>query len=379
MSEKEAPQGDGVSSETGKSTHHETFAAFRKRLVRFLVNYTLVESLENFSQAHEPYPFVNPTFLRPGSVGPSYEYHMHKNALIVLMDGYFPKKLRKHFRCRDINRVRKANILDVAPDLTTLEGMPVLHRYSNQPGFEQLMRALIPLDFALLIQKARDIQPENDLYEITHFHVKIERLMDNALRSLGVDLNYLERNLYEKGDAFVETLEKKYFEYFNFYHNAAGRRSAAALAAQILAKEKMATAVFITSQQDRRFSLFTADAKSTNIQIEQYILLELNVADTKNFIAWGAMAGLNIEENFQIDCREGKGVYLFRGKYEHTEAGLPSPGAALKPGINSKEKWVRLVKEEILSMNPEVTESILFPIVYRSEIPWTELTPHAQP
>ena len=72
---------------------------------------------------------------------------------------------------------------------------------------------------------------------LTHMHVKVERLTDTAIKELGKELGYVERRLFERGEDYVDALESKFFEYFGFSANAAGRKSAAAMAAQLLSAQ----------------------------------------------------------------------------------------------------------------------------------------------
>ena len=344
----------------------DPYLATRKKIIHNLIHYVLVDSYKIFRQTRTPYPFVDPCTMRPGSISNSKEFTLHNHALIILLNGELPLNLRKHFRCRLGNRLRKKNLAEVAPDLPELKEYKNQHRFSNHEEFNNLVRHLLPLDYSLLIQKSTN-DNSGGPFELTHFHVKIERLMDNALRTMGTDLNYLSRNLYEKGEVFIDLLEKKFFEYFNFYHNAAGRRSAAALAAQLLAREKISSTIFVSSQQTRRMTTLTTHSHTQDISVEQYILLPLGEDILTPLKVWAKKKDLDIRRHFLMDRNPRLKMGLLNARYEHTKAGLPSPDGSLKPSLNPKEKWIRLAEEQLISFNLEQTKSIGCPMVYQRQ------------
>ncbi|MBF0611740.1 MAG: hypothetical protein G8345_04265 [Magnetococcales bacterium] len=320
----------------------------RNKITQFMIRYILVESYQKFVQARKPYPFVPANSLRPGSVTPTKEYTLHNNALVVFLEDVLPVKLRKHFRCRPSNRMLKGNILSVAPDLQGMETYEPSMRRVLDDGFEDLMRIMLPLDFSLLIQNAADPEDAPD-YELTNFHVKIERLTENALCNLGMHLNYLEKTLYEHGEDFVEIMERKFLEYFNFYHNAAGRRTAAALAGQLISRERLTGTIYIASQQDRRLTLLSTCKPNPNVEVEQFLLQPLDSTELARLRQWGKEHQLDINQQFLV--RRNPGVVVVRVRYQHTDAAYPTPDGSLRKGINPRERWIRLVEEAIVPYN----------------------------
>ncbi|MBF0624733.1 MAG: hypothetical protein HQL82_07985 [Magnetococcales bacterium] len=339
------------------------FRAAREQIARLLIQYTLIDSYHKFRKAERDYPFVQPSALRPGAQVASREYHMHNNVLITLVDGSLPERLRKHFRCRTSNQVKKRNIAALAPGLPGLDQYDPGQRRLGDPGFGDLLRMLMPLDFSLLIQRSGTEKIPAGEFQLTHFHVKIERLFDSALRAMGIYLNYLERSLYERGEDFMEDLEKKFFEFFNFYHNAAGRRSAAALAAQVMALEHQRGTVFITSQQDRRLTLLTSNGVDQDVEIEQYLLVQLEKEELAALSAWGAAMNVDVER-YLVYRDDPRAIAVFRARYSHTEAARPSSDGSLKPQLNAREKWVRLVGEALVSLDSNQNMAIGYPFTY---------------
>ncbi len=336
------------------------YLSARTIITRHLINYTLIESFHKFQNAEQPYPFVKHASLKPGSVTPIKEYSL---------EGSLPKKLRKHFRCRRANRVRKKTIAEVAPDLPGLENYDGAGRNVHHPAFNSLASMLLPLDYALLIQDEDHIsEMDEPVFRLTNFHVKIEQLTDNALRALGIQLNYLERRLYERGERFVEAMEKKFFEYFNFYHNAAGRKSAAALASQLLAQEKQIGVVFMASQQDRRLTLLSSHKKDQDVHIEQYVLLRISPKQHGHLTAWCNEQGLDFDQHYVAARTARHAIVVLKVTYEHTEAAKPSPDGLLKTNINLRKKWVQLREQSLIPLDSNAVPRIEFPVAYRRKL-----------
>lgn len=182
---------------------------------------------------------------------------------MFLIDGTLPRPLNKHFRLRTSNRVTWRNIQRLAPDLD-LSDFKAAHCRLDMPGFEPLLSRLLALDYALLAQESA----ENGGMALSHMHVKLERLTDTAIKELGKQLGYIDRRLFERGEDYVEALESKFFEYFGFSANSAGRKSAAAMAAQLLSAHGRRFAVFVAGQEDCRLTILDQGPL-----INQYLLI----------------------------------------------------------------------------------------------------------
>ncbi len=340
----------------------DTYQFTRDKIARNLIHYTLIESFQNFNAHGAPYPFVSPNMLRPGTPTNAREFELQNSALVILLDETIPDKLRKNFRCREGNRLCKENLHAVAPDMQDLQNYKWSMRHSNHPGFDNLLKMLLPLDYALLVQRVDngDAWP----FELTHFHVKVERLLDNAIRGLAIYLNYLERSLYELGELYVDLLEKKFFEYFNFYHNASGRRCAAVLAAQLLAWKKIPATIYISSQQTRRLTFLTTFKESEEIHIEQYILLKVDSLLERQLLAAAGRWPVDIRKEFLIQSADHPTLAILRTRYEHTEAGRPCPAGHTMRTLNPREKWIRLKDEALISIRSDLQATIECSLVY---------------
>ncbi|MBF0215258.1 MAG: hypothetical protein HQM00_17150 [Magnetococcales bacterium] len=325
----------------------------RENLLQWLIHYTLIESYRKFVQKRMPYPFVTPSMARPGTATATKEHTLHNTCLITLLDAPLPDKLRKHFRCRAGNRVTRDNIADVAPDLICVENYEDSHKETSHPAFPDLLRLLLPLDYSLLIQHSEKSGASEKKMELSNFHMRIERLTDNALRHIGIHLNYLERSLLEKGEGFIEILEKKLFEYYNFYHNAGGRRAAAVHAAQLLLREKLPGTILVGSQQDRRLTLLTTSGKTQQTRIEQFFLVKLEHDRLSELLAFGKREKIEIKNHFLINPgNHQEGLVVLKIEYEHTEAGQPTSDAKPKKLERIHESWLRIKEEAIIPIVP---------------------------
>ncbi|MEO5349124.1 MAG: hypothetical protein H7836_05715 [Magnetococcus sp. YQC-3] len=356
--------------ETVLRNQQDPYLYTRERITRNLISHTLIDSFKNFCTHGVPYPFVSPSMLRPGSVTNAKEYDLQNSGLVILLSETIPEKLRKNFRFREGNRLCKENLLEVAPDLSEMDQYKWSMRHSNHKNFDALLKMLLPLDYALLVQHVPN--GESWPFELTHFHVKVERLLDNAIRGLAIYLRYLNRSLYEQGEEHVDLLEKKFFEYFNFYHNASGRRCAAALAAQLLAWKKIPATIFIASQQTRRLTLLTTSNVSEEVQVEQYLLLRMDAELSNQLITSGKKWPIDIQNDFFLQCADQSNIALMRARYEHTEAGRPIPADQPVRTLNPREKWIRLKDEALIPIHPRQTATIGCSLAYRRPSPDSE-------
>lgn len=348
--------------ETLLSARNNPYFFTQEKIVHTLIHHALIDSCKKFYTRGLPYPFVSPNLLRPGTPTNTKEFDLQNSALVILLDEPIPDRLRKNFRCREGNRLYKENLLAVAPDLPEMQRYKWSMRHSNHKGFDGLLKMLLPLDYALLVQRVEN--GDSWPFELTHFHVKVERLLDSAIRGLAHYLRYLERSLYEQGESYVDLLEKKFFEYFNFYHNASGRHCAAVLAAQLLAWKKMSATIFISSQQTRRLTVLTTSKTSEEVLIEQYILLKVDDTLSDQLISCGKKWPVEIQKDFLIQNPDQPTLAVLRARYEHTEAGRPPPDGQTVRTLNPREKWIRLKEEALIPINPKQTATIGCSLVY---------------
>ena len=226
---------------TEKETRDALPVPFREaeaELDRILIRYCLVDSLRRHIENARPYPFVDMRELKPGAAGsglPESEVLLHNNGLVLLVDGTLPAECKKHIRFKEKNRVLKENLMGskVVPEELLAEFEVAWTRSGEGDGFERLLRTLIRADFALLVQRDRRTQRQHR-YALSHFRVRIDWPVVEAVESLAKELRYLDRHLYEHSEQEAEQLEGKFFERFGFHHTVGGRRTASIVGAQYL-------------------------------------------------------------------------------------------------------------------------------------------------
>ena len=312
-----------------------SFTATRDQLSEFLIQATLIESYHSFARHAKPYPFAARDSLRPGANTASYEHPFQRSALILVVDGALPANFRKHIRFRRANELSADNLSRMAPEIAK-DFQPPDGLAMNDAGFPALLDRLLDVDYALLMQRASEASP----IALSHMHVKVERLTDNAVRVLARDLGYIRRTLYENGAAHAEMLEAKYFEYFGFAANASGRKCAAAMAAQLLGADVFRFAVFAACQEDCRLTML--DDRKT---VSHHLLLSLKTEILRRI-------GAENLENYAIEIGgNGEAVVCYRACFRRTAAAqsLDSrPDARPESGL--QDPWLEITEQAILPL-----------------------------
>ena len=314
-----------------------SFTATRDQLSEFLIQATLIESYHSFAQHAKPYPFASQESLQPGVSTESYEHPFQRAALILIVDGALPANLRKHIRFRRANELSADNLSRMAPEIAK-DFQPPDGLAMHDAGFPALLDRLLDVDYALLMQRAGAASP----IALSHMHVKVERLTDNAVRVLARDLGYIRRTLYENGEAHAEMLERKYFEYFGFAANASGRKCAAAMAAQLLGADDSRFAVFAACQEDCRLTMLD-DSRS----VTHHLLVRLKSKVLRKI-------GAEVPEHYAIDGatgRRGETIVCYRARFRRTAAAQPIDSGSLpRPDGGLNEPWLEITEQAVLPL-----------------------------
>ncbi len=333
--------------ETGSVVHFDgaaepdPYVAARQRLTEILIKYALIDSYAGFRRQSDRYPFVQPDCVLPDTIAPAIEQPNQNTALIFLLDGVLPRTLNKHFRLRGSNRVAWRNIQRFAPTID-LESYKSAHCDLAAPEVEGLLRQLSRLDYALLIERSDDSDDEPPRYRLSHMHVKVERLTDNAIKDLARNLGYIDRRLFERGEDYVDALESKFFEYYGFSANASGRKSAAAIAAQLLAVHLDRFAVVVSSQEDCRLTVLDESGLIT-----QYFLIRRDDHIEPRFLRACARAKIADPERFAVSVRPGSDpVFVYRVRFRRTAPALGPERGRIDRSLT--EPWLTIADEAII-------------------------------
>ena len=317
------------------------FADISRHLTNFLVQHTLIDSYRSFLEAKKPYPFVEPGALRPGTGGRSIERAYQNTALIFVVDGELPVSLNRHFRLRGSNRVTWRNIQRLAPEVDLSAYMTSDCRFDSAEN-DDLLAKLLPLDYALLVERKPFEDEGEPVFALTHLHVKVERLTDNAIKDLGRKLGYIERRLFERGEDYVEALENKFYEYYGFSSNASGRKSAAAMAAQLLDTADPAFGVFVASQEDNRLTVLDASDRVT-----QYFLIRIAGKESEAFASAFEAAGVKDFSEFLISVPKGaEPIVVLKVQFRRTAAAQSTTQSRRDKEV--LESWLELIEESII-------------------------------
>lgn len=323
---------------------------------QFVLGYALVDSYDNFLRQKIPYPFVETRELKPRARIPSVEFELQNSFLILFSEAFVDESHKKYIRYFDANKTTKTNLLKHR-DFPEGEEYHRNLKFMDTAGFFDFMKTLLPVDYALLIQ--RDIRAGTvDRYALTHFHVRIDWPIADAAEDLARDLRYISKDLYEKGDKYADNIQKKFFEYYGMPVLAGGRRTAAIVASQYFRKLEGITTVYVGSSESR--ALLRIDENG----ISKSILMRFTRAEV---VEIAKSAGINqgsFTKNYVV-AREGKWlICIFNVVYAYTSHALTSEGGRLRE-VKFDTNWLTVSEEQILP-KPTVWKypPIPFKIIY---------------
>jgi len=332
-----------------------SFGLARIRLTEILIGTCLIESYHSFLAHGKPYPFTAPDALLPGAGVRGGEHPFQRTALLFAVDGAVPAGLNKFIRMRGPNQLSADNLAQIAPELPPILNDPAAAEIDN-PAFAGLLDALLRLDYALVVQR----DARNQL-SLSHVHVKVERLTDNAIRELAQSLGYIERRLFERGERYVEAIEAKFYEYYGFPPNASGRKSAAAMAAQLFGSKRLDYLIFAACQEDCRLTVIDAGD-----QLEHYLLTSVDGSALKQRLGGRTIddyvIGLDLGQN-------GCVVVIYRLGLRRTSAALPS-GMPAKPRRADADfaltrPWIEPSSEDLVPLPGRTVPALPWPLIVR--------------
>jgi hypothetical protein len=313
------------------------YEVLRDELDQFVLGYSLVGSYNNFLKLRIPYPFVELRELKPRARIPSVEFDAQNSFLIIFSEDFIPKKHKKYIRYFDANKTTKNNLLKhkYFPDV---ENFNRDLKFFEAGEFFSLLRSLLPIDYALLIQRNQQTKVK---YALTHFHVRVDWPIAEASEDLAKDLRYISKDLYEKGDKYAEDFQKKFFEYYGVPVLSGGRRTAAIVAAQYFRQLDGITTIYVSSSESR--NLLRIDERG----VSKSVLVKLPDDEIKKLAANAGMTQNKFTQNYVI-ARERKAfVCILNVKYDHTSHAIPPEGGKLRE-LNSDINWLTVSQEHIL-------------------------------
>lgn len=315
------------------------YEVLRDDLDEFVLQYGLVESFDNFKKNNMEYPFVERRELKPRARIPGVEYDEHNAFLIIFVEDTIPAPCKKYIRFFDVNKTVKSNliasgILDLSHEFD--RGW----KYLDSIKFIDFMRTLLPVDYALLIQRD-PVSRATDRYALSHYHVRIDWPIAEAAEEMGKDLRYIIKDLYERGDKCAEDIQKKFFEMHGLPIMAGGRRTAACVAAQYLRRLNAISTIYVSSSESRCVLRFSERGFS------RYALVRLPLAEMLEVAEENSMNLEVFTSNYVIDYVEKDGVCILRVDYDHTSPAKPPHDGKIRP-IKAETAWTTISSQLIM-------------------------------
>lgn len=332
------------------------YGLLRDQLDYQMIEYALVDSYANFKAKKIPYPFVEMRELKPRARIASFE-HMEQNAfLVIFIEDTLPAIHKKYIRFFDSSQVTKANLLRTKT-LPLAETYERSQKYLESVQFAGLIRELLPVDYALLIQRDPTSR-SRDRYALTHYHVRIDWPISEAAEEMARRLRYISKDLYEKGDKYAEDLQKKFFEFYAQPVMAGGRRTAAIVCSQYLRRLACISTVYAGSSESR--ALLRLSEKG----VSKFVLVRFSDEEVKQFADEHHMSTTTFRRHYSI-AREGKkAVFVLMITYAHTPAAKPPEDGKLRE-LNSDSYWVTIASQRIIPMvNPWMYPPLQANLIY---------------
>ncbi|MCK5686566.1 hypothetical protein KAJ27_20690 [bacterium] len=313
------------------------YEVLRDELAQFVLEHSLIDSYNNFLKLRIPYPFVELRELKPRAIIPSIEFEAQNSFLIIFNEDFIDKKHKKYIRYFDDNKTTKQNLLrhKYFPDVENFNRDLKFFENSN---FFSLLKSLLPVDYALLIQRN---QQSKVRYALTHFHVRVDWPIAQASEELARELRYISKDLYEKGEKCAEDFQKKFFEYYGIPILSGGRRTAAIVAAQYFRQLPGITTIFVASSESR--NILRLDEQG----VSKSVLVQLTSIDVKKLSDSINITQNSFTKNYVIAKYRKNFVCILNVKYNYTSHALPPTDRKLRD-LNYDTNWLSVSEEYIL-------------------------------
>jgi len=315
------------------------YELLRDELDQQMLQYALIDSYNKFILKKTPYPFVEKRELKPRARIPAVEYECQNTFLVIFLEDSISAIHKKNIRFFQTNKTTKANLL-------RYETLPLSgkfdrnQKYLDCSHFNDLMEILLPVDYAILIQ--RDVaSKKKDRFSLSHFHVKIDWPVADAAEDLAASLRYISKDLYERGDKYAEDIQKKFFEYYCLPFEAGGRRTAAIVAAQYLKRISCISTIYAGSSESR------ALIRISERGVSKSILMRLTNDEMEQIAAANKITPRTFKKNYCVTRTRNKDVCIFQATYAFTNHSRPPDDGKLrdiKPDLN----WLTVGGQHIL-------------------------------
>ena len=315
------------------------YKLLRDNMDQFILKYSLIDSYNNFVSEKISYPFVEMKELKPRGLTPCHEYESQNSFLIIFIEDYIPDVNKKYIRFFDGNKSTKANLLK-ANFLSLSDNCDRSQKYLDSVQFENFITELLPIDYALLIQ--RDVLSKaSDRYCLSHFHVRIDWPIVDAAEDLAKKLRYISKDIYEKGDKYAEDLQKKFFEYYGLPMMVGGRRTAAIVAAQYFNRISCLSTIYVGSSESR------ALIRLSERGVSKSILIKIDDNELQHIAKNNSISPTFFSDNYVIARQDNDSICLFTAFYYYTShAKRPLDGKLRE--LNPDRYWLTVDRQHLL-------------------------------
>lgn len=315
------------------------YELLRDELDQFMVSYALIDSYKNFLSKNISYPFVEKRELKPRAIIPDVEYECQNTFLVIFLEDTIPAAHKKYIRFFDLNKTTKTNLLR-SKTLRLSDDFDRNQKYIESIHFYDFIKTLLPVDYALLIQRTPGIK-KRDRYNLSHFHVKIDWPIANAAEDLAQSLRYISQDLYEKGDKYAEDVQKKFFEYHGLSVTAGGRRTAAIVAAQYLKKIPCISTVYVGSSESR------ALMRISERGVSRSILMKFTDEELHQILEANSLTPNTFKKNYMVASEGKDGIFIFQATYLYTNQARPPDDGKLRE-LNPDLYWLTVGAQHII-------------------------------
>ena len=315
------------------------YELLRDELDQFLIQYALIDSYNNFINMGTPYPFVEKRELKPRARIPDVEYESQNAFLLIFMEDSVRTEHKKYIRYFDDNKTSKTNLLKFK-SLMLPDKFDRTRKYLESVHFVNFLRTLLPVDYALLIQRDPSTRIK-DRYCLSHFHVRIDWPITDAAENLAQALRYISKDIYERGEKYAEDIQKKFFAYYGLPVMAGGRRTAAIVAAQYLRRMPGITTVYAGSSEAR------ALIRISERGVTKSVLMRFSEDEMNQIAASNHLAPQTLKKNYVITRERKKDICVFQTIYSFTNQARPPDDGKLreiKPDLN----WLTVGAQQII-------------------------------
>lgn len=315
------------------------YELLRDALDQYMIDYGLIDSYGNFRDHGEPYPFVEKRELKPRAILPDVEYKWQNSFLVIFVEDVIPEVFKKYIRFFDDNKTVKGNLLRTKT-LPLSGEFDRYHKYLESARFTDFLKVLLPVDYALLIQRDPTSRTKNR-YHLSHFHVRIDWPIADAAEQLAQQLRYISKDLYEKGDKYAEDIQKKFFEYYGLPVMVGGRRTAACVAAQYLRQLPCISTIYAGSSESRALMRFSERG------VFKTVLMKLTEDEVRQAAETRNIPLRSLRRDYVIAREDSASICIFQASYACNQPARPPEDGKLreiKPDLN----WLSVETQQIL-------------------------------